>query len=294
MDATPNAELEATLQVKPEDQFHPIWSTLAAEIADWTRIGLTQSPPSPIVVGILAGQGTGKSTLVQRLKKQLQTDWNLTAVCLSLDDFYLPYETRLRLKEQDPRLIWRGPPGTHDIHLGVQTLKKLRSQTFPVPLPQFDKSMHQGQGDRIPPIDVHQADVILFEGWFVGVRPVSPFQLDTAPPPVTSNADRDFARDMNLNLHAYLPLWEQLDRLILLNPKDYRLSLQWRMEAEAKMRASGKPGMSDAEVVEFVEYFWKALHPELFILPLRDEPQWIDRIIDIDAHHQPTQLYQPK
>ena len=128
MDATPDAKLNTT----SEDQAHLIWSTLAAEIADWTRVGLTQKPPSPIVVGILAGQGTGKSTLVQCLKKLLQTDWNLTAVCLSLDDFYLPYETRLRLKEQDPRLIWRGPPGTHDIHLGVQTLKKLRSQTFPV------------------------------------------------------------------------------------------------------------------------------------------------------------------
>ena len=294
MDATPDASTETTLDSRSEDQTHPIWSTLAAEIADWTRVGLTQKPPSPIVVGILAGQGTGKSTLVQCLKKLLQTDWNLTAVCLSLDDFYLPYETRLRLKEQDPRLIWRGPPGTHDIHLGVQTLKKLRSQTFPVLLPQFDKSMHYGQGDRIPPIEVYQADVILFEGWFVGVRPVSPFQLETAPPPVVNEADRDFARDMNRNLHAYLPLWEHLDRLILLNPKDYRLSLQWRMEAEAKMRAAGKPGMGDAEIVQFVEYFWKALHPELFILPLRDEPQWIDRIIDIDAHHQPTQLYQPK
>ena len=290
MDATPDATLESKL----EDQTHPIWSTLAAEIANWSRLGVTQRPPGPIVVGILAGQGTGKSTLVQRLKTLLQTDWNLNAVCLSLDDFYLPYETRLRLKEQDPRLIWRGPPGTHDIHLGVQTLKKLRSQTFPVLLPQFDKSMHHGQGDRIPPIEVHQADVILFEGWFVGVRPVSPFQLDTAPPPVVSEADRDFARDMNSNLHAYLPLWEQIDRLILLNPKDYRLSLQWRMEAEAKMQAAGKPGMSEAEIVQFVEYFWKALHPELFVLPLRDEPQWIDRIIDIDAHHQPTQLYQPK
>lgn len=294
MNAIPNTTPETTPDLAPKDQIHPIWSALAAEIAAWTRIGLTQNPPSPIVVGILAGQGTGKSTLVQCLKELLQTDWNLTAVCLSLDDFYLPYEIRLRLKEHDPRLLWRGPPGTHDVHLGVQTLKKLRSQMFPVLLPQFDKSMHYGQGDRIPPIEVHQADVILFEGWFVGARPVSPFQLETAPPPVVSEADRNFARDMNRNLHAYLPLWEQLDRLILLNPKDYRLSLQWRMEAEAKMRVAGKSGMSDVEVVQFVEYFWKALHPELFVLPLRDEPQWIDRIIDIDAHHQPTQLYQPK
>lgn len=268
---------------------HPIWSSLAADIAAW----VPSQPPQPIAIGILALQGTGKSTLVQCLKKLLQEDWNLTAVCLSLDDLYLPYADRQKLKAEDPRLIWRGPPGTHDVNLGVRVLKQLRSQQFPVALPQFDKSAYLGQGDRSESVEIHKADVILFEGWFVGVRPVAPLMLDHAPPPVVTDADREFARDMNRNLHAYLPLWEQLDRLILLNPTDYRLSIQWRQEAEAKMRAAGKPGMSDADIVEFVEYFWKALHPELFVLPLKEEPQWVDRVIDIDAHHQPIQIYQP-
>jgi D-glycerate 3-kinase len=268
---------------------HPIWSSLAADIAAW----VPSQPPQPIAIGILALQGTGKSTLVQCLKKLLQEDWNLTAVCLSLDDLYLPYADRQKLKEEDPRLIWRGPPGTHDVNLGVRVLKQLRSQQFPVLLPQFDKSAYLGQGDRSESVAIHKADVILFEGWFVGVRPVAPLMLDHAPPPVVTDADREFALDMNRNLHAYLPLWEQLDHLILLNPTDYRLSIQWRQEAEAKMRATGKPGMSDAEIVEFVEYFWKALHPELFVLPLKDEPQWVDRVIDIAADHQPIQIYQP-
>ena len=52
--------------------------------------------------------------------------------------------------------------------------------------------------------------------------------------------------------------------------------------------------MSDGEIVEFVEYFWKSLHPELFILPLLDEAQWVDRVIDIAADHSPTQIYTPK
>ena len=42
MDATPDAALETTLDSTSENQTHPIWSTLAAEIATWTRIGLTQ------------------------------------------------------------------------------------------------------------------------------------------------------------------------------------------------------------------------------------------------------------
>ena len=48
MDVTPDAT--------PDDRTHPIWSTLAAKIATWTRLGGTQRPPGPIVVGILAGQ----------------------------------------------------------------------------------------------------------------------------------------------------------------------------------------------------------------------------------------------
>ncbi|NJL21401.1 MAG: hypothetical protein HC895_12160 [Leptolyngbyaceae cyanobacterium SM1_3_5] len=35
-------------------------------------------------------------------------------------------------------------------------------------LPRFDKSLHEGAGDRIDPERVDRADVILFEGWFVG------------------------------------------------------------------------------------------------------------------------------
>ena len=34
------------------------------------------------------------------------------------------------------------------------------------------------------------------------------------------------------------------------------------------MIAAGKTGLSAAEIRDFVLYFWKALHPELFITPL--------------------------
>ena len=114
-----------------------------------------------------------------------------------------------------------------------------------------------------------------------------------------TETDRDFAKDMNCALHEYQLLWQEIDRLILLNPVDYRLSIQWRQEAEAKLRSPQNPGMSDAEIVEFVEYFWKSLHPEVFILPLLnepqlDEPQYLDRVIDIAADHFPVQMYTPR
>ena len=274
---------------------HLIWSQLAQDIANWHSIpNFSRDKIQPLVVGVLAGQGTGKSTLVGFLTKILKDEFGLNAVCLSLDDLYLPYADRLQLQAQDPRMVWRGPPGTHEIYLGLKLLRQIRAQKFPAFIPQFDKSLQNGAGDRTIPLEIQKADIVLFEGWFVGCRPVSPFQIDQAPPPIVTEADRDFAKDMNCALHEYQLLWQEIDRLILLNPVDYRLSIQWRQDAEAKLRSSQNPGMSDAEIVEFVEYFWKSLHPELFILPLLDEPQWVDRVIDIAADHSPVQIYTPK
>ncbi|MGB5594945.1 MAG: glycerate kinase, partial [Crocosphaera sp.] len=88
----------------------------------------------------------------------------------------------------------------------------------------------------------------------------------------------------------YLPLWELLDRLMILYPIDYRFSKKWRKEAEQKMISSGKPGMNEQQIEDFVNYFWKALHPELFITPLAQNPNLVDLVITIDANHRPQQI----
>lgn len=47
------------------------------------------------------------------------------------------------------------------------------------------------------------------------------------------------------------------------------------------MIATGKPGMSESEVKEFVNYFWRSLHPELFITPLTQNPELTDLVVEI-------------
>jgi D-glycerate 3-kinase len=66
--------------------------------------------------------------------------------------------------------------------------------------------------------------------------------------------------------------------------------LQWRIEAEHKLIDSGKTGMSDAEITQFVEYFWKALHPELF-MPQMIEGASVDMVVEISRSHLPTKIY---
>ncbi|MEQ8468250.1 glycerate kinase [Coleofasciculus sp. E1-EBD-02] len=286
-----NGEQSESIQTNILLSLWRLWIPLAIQLAD-SRKQLGR----PLIQGILGGQGTGKTTLAVVLKLIL-AQLEYRTLSLSIDDLYKTYQERQQLREHDPRLIWRGPPGTHDVELGVQVLDELRSQNSSdsILVPRFDKSAWQGAGDRTDFEPVQKADIVLFEGWFVGVRPVAATVFSGATPaPIETESDRAFARDMNERLKAYLPLWERLDHLIVLYPIDYRLSLQWRRQAEAEMIATGKSGMSDSEIHEFVKYFWKALHPELFITPLIHNPDWVDLVIEINSDHTPDRVYHPE
>ncbi len=286
-----------------------LWLPLAIQLSTEK-----QSLNRPLIQGILGGQGTGKTTLCEVLRVILGK-LGYSTVSLSLDDLYKTYADRQQLQKADPRLIWRGPPGTHDIDLGIAVLDELRGSptslqerecrretalpcpyktkyrrdtALPCPkqieIPRFDKSAYGGAGDRTQPEIICGADIVLFEGWFVGVEPVIDARLNEflagAPFPIITDADCQFARDMNAKLHDYLPLWKRLDRLIVLYPQDYRISQVWRNQAEQKMMAQGKSGMTEDEINRFVEYFWKALHPELFIQSMVEGDR-VDLVIEI-------------
>lgn len=265
-----------------------LWLPLAMQLA-----GRRKTLGRVLVQGILGAQGTGKTTLAAATQLILR-HLGLAAIGLSIDDLYKTLAERQQLQRADPRLLWRGPPGTHDVRLGIQLLDRLRQPDGQGPflIPRFDKSLHQGAGDRTEPERVEAVDVVLFEGWLVGVRPVEDRAFDHPPPPIVTPEDRQFARDMNQRLHHYLPLWERLDRLIVLHPVDYRLSKRWRWEAEQKMMAAGKSGMDKEEIDRFVEYFWRSLHPDLFVAPLIQDPGGADLAIEIGPDHSPRRIYQ--
>ncbi len=262
------------------------WLPLALQI-----VAKKDQKSSAIIQGILGLQGTGKTTL-STILCLLLNEAGYHTVTLSIDDLYKTYADRQELQKDDPRLIWRGPPGTHDVKIGVELLDQIRQGKTPISMPRFDKSALNGMGDRATPEMIHdKIDILLFEGWFIGVQPVAESVFQSPPPPITTEADRQFAKDNNRRLEAYLPLWNRLDGLIILSPIDYQLSYKWRKEAEQKMIAQGKSGMSEAEIDQFVEYFWRSLHPELFITPLIASKRGVDGVIEIDANHFPTNVY---
>jgi D-glycerate 3-kinase len=265
------------------------WLPLAINLAK-----LRQKLGRTAIQGILGGQGTGKTTASAIIRLILDR-LGYSTLALSLDDLYKTYAERQKLQQEDPRLIWRGPPGTHDVRLGIDILDKLRqnARQEEILVPRFDKSACNGAGDRSKFERVEKVDLVLFEGWFVGVRPIAESAFDNAPDPIKTEADRSFAKDINQKLKDYLPLWQRLDNLIVFYPVDYRLSKQWRKEAERKMIATGKSGMSDREIEEFVEYFWRSLHPELFITPLIKNPNLVDLVIEINGDRSLNKIDRP-
>ncbi len=278
-------DLCTELQLPPPiETIWDLWLPLAMQIATWRQL-----KQQCLIQGFLGGQGTGKTTLTRMLSVILQ-QIGYRAVSWSIDDLYLPYGDRVALRNRDPRLIRRGPPGTHDVQLGIEILTQFQQENFSIALPRFDKSAYDGEGDRTHPEVIDRADIVLFEGWFVGVQPIE-FDFENAPAPITTERDQQFAREMNEQLRNYLPLWELLDRLIVLYVPDYKLSKQWRKQAENQMIAQGKAGMSDADIDEFVEYFWKSLHPELFITPMIERSNTIDLILEMGAEHTIRAVY---
>jgi D-glycerate 3-kinase len=79
----------------------------------------------------------------------------LAVEALSIDDFDLTQAASEQLASRNPNhffLQQRGYPGTHDVRLGVQTLTILRGLRAgeKTSIPRYDKSAHQGKGDRLP------------------------------------------------------------------------------------------------------------------------------------------------
>ena len=289
---------QQNIHLDPPDLLLPLlwqyWLPLAQLLSDrHKQLGRT------LIQGLLGGQGTGKTTLGIVLKILLKYQGK-TFLSISLDDFYKTYSDRQKLLAHRPDLIWRGPPSTHDLPLAMEIFQKLRDRPAnsnnPIAIPRFDKSLHNGAGDRIAPEISAAADIVLFEGWFVGMQPL-PISAFTDPiPPIHTDSDRAFAIRCNADLHSYLPLWDYLDSLIILKPEDYRYSLDWRLEAEHKLIATGKTGMSNPEITKFVEYFWKALHPQLFMPHLLSKlaiAPHLSLVIEIGRSHLPTSVYHP-
>lgn len=94
-----------------------------------SRLKKESTRPGPLMLGMSAPQGCGKSTLVECLMT-VSGKMGMRAACVSIDDFYLTREEQKRVAaeyKENPLLQCRGNALTHDVALGTHTLEKLKS-----------------------------------------------------------------------------------------------------------------------------------------------------------------------
>jgi D-glycerate 3-kinase len=213
-----------------------------AEVLAWIR-SLDRPAGRPLVVGVNGPQGCGKTTLCSRLVAWAAPErW----FSVSIDDLYLTREEQARLaaaNPAEPLLQVRGAPGTHDIPLGVHTLDALAGRSGALRVPTYDKAAFDGLGDRSPPETWRVAplplDVVLVEGWMLGFPALG----------------RAGVGPVDSALPTYGPWLERMHAMVQLRAADSAAIVGWRVEAERRMRAEGRGGMSDEAALAYIQRF---------------------------------------
>ncbi|KAL1301993.1 hypothetical protein AAFC00_002447 [Neodothiora populina] len=245
----------------------------------------------PFFIGLNGVQGAGKTTLVSTLCKTLSSEpLHLPLVVLSIDDLYLPHSQQVELAEahsENPLVQHRGQPSTHDVALGKSLFEALSSRQSDIRIPSYDKSAFNGQGDRVDASEwelVNDSDktveIVLFEGWCVGFRALSDKVLEQKWNQAREAAQQpgyqgrlgklffDSVKFINDELKEYDAMTDRLDAFIHIDAEDTQYVYDWRLQQEAALRASKGRGMTDEQVVEFVNGYYPAY--ELYTDVLRN------------------------
>ncbi|GAP65143.1 putative kinase [Mizugakiibacter sediminis] len=237
----------------------------------------------PFVLGISGLQGSGKSTLARALLREARRR-GLSAVALSLDDVYHGRRARAALARRvHPLFATRGVPGTHDLALLTRTLEALAraSPRRPARLPRFDK----GRDTRKPPSHwprvARAPDLIVLEGWCLGLRPQRAQALSVPVNALERREDADgrWRRAVDRALRAYQPLWRRLHALVLLAAPSFAVVRRWRGEQERALRRRGAPRAMDAAALDrFIAHYERLGRHALATLPPRADVR-----IELDA-----------
>ena len=269
-----------------------------------------RQPGKTILVVISGCQGSGKSTLADYLCTSLEQSHNISAIKISLDDFYLGKAARQTLADSiHPLLATRGVPGTHDTQFAIELLTQLKlQQSGTLQIPQFNKAIDDYQAGKSQSIKL-PVQVIIFEGWCLGAEAQSPQQLEQAINPLELEHDAD-GRWRNFVNNAlatqYRELFSLIDHWVMLKAPSFKHVFQWREEQEQKLadRISSKqasdyqtdPSQNDQsthimnaeELDYFIQHYQRITEHCLSTLPDK-----VHHLYELNSHRKIIDYSQP-
>jgi len=252
----------------------------------------------PVLVGVNGAQGSGKTTAADYLANALFNEHELTALAVSLDDFYLTRNERQRLAAQvHPLLATRGVPGTHDMPLLGQTLRALldSQRNTVLAIPQFDKAVDE----RRPPdhwtIAPANIDVIILEGWCLGATSQTPEEIALACNALERKEDPQciWRNYSNESLCRDFPdVYALIDEWAMLCAPSFDCVLNWRIEQERKLsnRSAAKQHsqiMTEDAVQRFTQHFERLTRHCLTNLPSK-----VNHLYTLDAQRRVLSYHQ--
>lgn len=219
----------------------------------------------PLIIYISGPQGSGKTYTATKLYEHLIKKYgnSRSITHMSLDDFYLTHGDQLKISEQyshNKLLQGRGLPGTHDIPLLNQVLQNILqsksdgNDTEHILIPKYDKSKHNGEGDRSDIVVQCKipVDICIIEGWFLGFTPL----LSTEDEEPLLSGDMI---DVNAKLFMYSDLlWNnpEINSLgIVFATNDISNVYEWRKQQEHETIIERGNGMTDEQIVKFVDRY---------------------------------------
>lgn len=245
--------------------------TALSKSVEYVCAAIENGGVSPIIVGINGPQGSGKTYLAEKLRAAIAQRYpQIDSVSFSIDDFYLTHAEQKQLTYRarlDHNKLWqgRGLPGTHDVRLCTDLLTRLcNGETDGATVPVYDKSAHAGEGDRVASvaIGVSRVDLVIVEGWFNGYTPLDEDQLRLHYLAATGAGDKQalcrhrlyHIEAINKCLNEYVSIWNCFTHFIFID-SDYHNVYKWRLEQEHALIKKTGQGMTDDDVVQFVQRY---------------------------------------
>ena len=245
----------------------------------------------PYFIGLAGGQGTGKTTISSILKIILTKYFKLKVFKISLDDFYKTRKDRISLsKKVHPMLLTRGVPGTHDINIMLSFFKKIKSKKFKnLKVPSFDKAIDDRFNKKYWHNIKERPDVIIFEGWCVGAKPEKNSSLKKSINSMEKANDTKFVwrKFINQQLKSkYKKLYSELNCLIYLKAKNFKLLQKWRLKQEQKLWSKTKKKsknklMSKRDVINFMQTYQRITENMFRIMP-----KHASIVMHLNSNHQ--------